>query len=202
MTPITTIIFDLSEVYLTGLKETEIYLSKLWGISEEEFYKKMHGKELNDYFHGKTTEDELIEAVLKNNSWPIGKQEFKELIRQNFKEVEGTREIIEKLKEKGFRLGLLSIHGKEWVEHLEKKFDYHKLFDSILYSFDIEVSKPDKQAYIHILERLKVKPEECLFIDDCSKNVRAAEELGIKGVHFKNSSQLKSELEKMGIAFS
>ena len=124
---------------------------------------------------------------------------IKKAIRNNFAEIKWTREIIEELKNKGYKMGLLSVHAKEWVEYLEKKFDYHKLFHSTMYSFDIGILKPDKRSYLLIMEKLKSKPEECLFIDDSEKNIIAAEELGINVVHFKNPEQLKKELEKLNL---
>ena len=43
------------------------------------------------------------------------------------------------------------------------------------------------------------KPQECLFIDDLIENIQAAELVGIKGIHFKSSRQLKNELLRIGI---
>ena len=39
--------------------------------------------------------------------------------------------------------------------------------------------------------------EEAVFIDDNLRNVKAAEEMGIKSIHFKNPEQLRSELTDM-----
>jgi HAD superfamily hydrolase (TIGR01509 family) len=91
------------------------------------------------------------------------------------------------------------VHGKEWIDYCEKKFDYHKLFCSVTYSFEVGVSKPDPQAFNLILEKLHVTPTECLFIDDSLRNVEAAAKLGINAIQFENSKQLKSELQKLKI---
>jgi len=130
---ITTIIFDLGDVYLKGLWGTHEYLTKKFGkqVVPEDLYNEI----AQEFFLGKMTEEEYWTKILAKNGWPIGISELKEAVRQNFVEIEGTRPIIEKLKENGYRLGLLSVHAKEWIEHLEGKFDFHKLFDSILYSF-------------------------------------------------------------------
>ena len=76
----------------------------------------------------------------------------------NVKSIPLNENIIEKLKDKQFKLGLLSVHAKEWIEYCDKKYGYHRLFDSTLYSFEIAVSKPDKKAYRTILQRLNSKP--------------------------------------------
>ncbi|CAI8611614.1 unnamed protein product [Vicia faba] len=59
--------------------------------------------------------------------------------------------------------------------------------------------KPDTEFYIDALKHLKVDPAYCIFIDDRPKNVEAATEVGIKGVHFKNVDLLCQELSLLGI---
>jgi putative hydrolase of the HAD superfamily len=50
--------------------------------------------------------------------------------------------------------------------------------------------KPGKRIYEILLEKYQLKPEECIFIDDTLANIKSAEELGIKGVHYLHSNQL------------
>lgn len=194
---IKTIIFDLSEVYLRGLFGTHEILTR-------RLKKKIESPDLLTpltikLFEGKMTEDEFWRTLRDKNKWDIRAKELKKIVRMNFGEIEGTREIIEKLKKKGYKLGLLSVHTREWVDHCEKKFDYHKLFHSILYSFEIEVCKPEKRAYELMLKKMGSKAEGCLFIDDNPENLIAAEKLGIKTILFKSASQLKKDLKKMGV---
>ena len=197
---ITTVIFDLGEVYLNGIKGIERHLENILGIPVNEIYPKINGKELRDLFLGKITENLFWKKVIKRNGWKITAKDLKIAIRKNFSEVEGTREIIEKLKNLGYKLGLLSVHAKEWIDHLEKLYDFHKLFDSKVYSFEIKIGKPDERAYLAILKKLKAKPQECLFIDDHERNIVVAEKLKINSILFKNPNQLKKDLLKFNIA--
>lgn len=191
------IIFDLSEVLLHGLLGTEDYLKETYGLEIENSKWKI--KELELFFHGQITEEEYWAAVIKEYNLPLNVDQLKAAVRSNFKEIEGTRNIIISLKEKGYKLGLLSVHTKEWVEYCEEKFGYHQLFDSTMYSFEVSVSKPDTKAYQLILEKLAIKPNECLFIDDTLVNVEAARQLGIQAVQFINAAQLKKDLANLGI---
>ena|SRR3989344_3748066 len=193
------IIFDLSEVYLKGLKGAEKHIAPVLQIPEKKVWDALSSPELISFFHGQISEEDYLEAVIKKNKWDINIETLKKLIRKNFEEIEGTREIIEELKRRDYQLGLLSVHTKEWIEYCNKKFDYHKFFDSILYSFEVAVSKPDKRAYEMIL-KLGKKAEECLFIDDMEKNIQAAREMGINAIVFKNSSQLKKELKSYALS--
>ncbi len=199
---ITTIIFDLSEVYLKGIWMVEEKLENMMDMPKEKI-KAMIFKRPEENFdmlmEGKITEEEYWARLIKNNNLSISIAKLKEAARDNFEEIGGTREIIEDLKKQGYRLGLLSNHSKEWIAHCEKKFDYHKLFNSVLYSFEIGICKPDKRAYEKILEKLNAKPGECLFIDDSRKNIQAAKELGINTILFKSNNQLTDDLLKFGV---
>ncbi len=200
MTKITTIIFDLAEVLLTGLLGMEDHLAPRLKLKKEDIQNQLlHGKESASLFHGEITEEEYWQQMVKKNNWNISTKELKEIVRANFKEIPGTRKIIQKLKDKGYKLGLLSVHTKEWIDHCLMKFDHHKLFHATAYSFEVHVSKPDKKAYESILQKLNAKPEECLFIDDSLKNTIAAKEIGMQTIQFKNAEQLKEELAKLSI---
>lgn len=191
------IIFDLGEVLLHGLLGTEEYISEKYGLKVVNDH--WHIKEIEKFFHGEITEDEYWQAILDKYKWPITLEQLKEAIRQNFKEIEGTREVIQELKKNGYKLGLLSVHAKEWIKYCEEQYGYHQLFDSVLYSFEVAVSKPDRKAYELILEKLQLKPEECVFIDDKLGNITAAQQLGIQGIQFFNAVQLKKDLQDLKI---
>jgi HAD superfamily hydrolase (TIGR01509 family) len=196
---IKTIIFDLAEVYLSGLVGIEFRLAPLLNIDPKTVWAGTQGEALIELFKGKITEEEYWQRMIKRNRWKIDVDTLKRKVRENFGEIEGTRNIIIRLKSMGFKLGLLSTHAKEWIEFCNGKFDYHKLFDSVSYSFEAGVSKPDKKAYRTLLEKLNSKPEECIFIDDHPKNLASAKELGMIAILFTTPKQLENDLAKEGI---
>ena len=59
--------------------------------------------------------------------------------------------------------------------------------------------KPFHEFYQKLLDRYNVNPAQAVFIDDNLRNIKAAEELGIKGIHFHNPVQLKNELTDLGL---
>ena len=46
------------------------------------------------------------------------------------------------------------------------------------------------------LERLRLSPGECLFVDDSARNVQAALDLGFHAIHFTSSAALRTELDE------
>ncbi|MFH1751824.1 MAG: HAD family phosphatase [archaeon] len=196
---IKTIIFDLAEVYLKGTAGLKDYFKDKLLFKASDLKGKVKDIEFNLFMEGKITEDEFWKKIIQRNNLNITIEELKKVVREEFDEIEGTREIIEKLKSKGFKLGLLSDHSREWVDYCNKKFDYHKLFHSTLYSFEAECLKTDKRIFELILEKLGEKPEDCLFIDDKKENIDIAKSIGLKTIQFKDAEQLKKELASQSI---
>jgi len=195
---LTTVIFDLGEVFLRGSDGVEYILEPLLKVSAPKIHQKIENEDLVLLQNGKITENEYWQRIIKNEHWGVKVETLKKAMRSNFGEIEGTRRIIESLREKGYKLGLLSVLGKEWAKYSNRKFCYHKLFHSILYSFQAGISKPSKKVYEMILMELKSQPEECVFIDDTLSNLTPAEKMGMKTIHFLNSKQLRHELIALG----
>ncbi len=199
MSRINTIVFDLSEVYLQWLKWTEYKLSPILWIDPFVINRSFFTERLDLLFHWKISEDEYLFDLINSNNWDIDILSLKKIIRSNFVEIEWTREIIELLKEKWYKLWLLSVHAKEWIEYCNIKYNYHYLFDYVVYSFDIWVSKPNKKSFIYILELLKEEAKNVLFIDDNEKNIEASIKLWINSILFKNSKDLLNKLNRLKI---
>ena len=55
--------------------------------------------------------------------------------------------------------------------------------------------KPDPQIYRIALDKLEVKPDEAVFVDDMRTNVEAARKLGMQGILFQSQEQTLHELK-------
>src|SRR3989344_2129133 len=98
---ISTIIFDLADVLLTGLLGVEKYIFEMYGLRVENSQWKI--KELNEFFHGKISEEKYWEAVIRYHGWQLTVDGLKSAVRRNFREIKGTREIIKELKKNGYK---------------------------------------------------------------------------------------------------
>lgn len=123
---------------------------------------------------------------------------FTKTIRSNIIENKPLYNLITKLKKKCYKLGILSIQQHLSKESLIPK-KYKEIFDSMVISCDDNVRKPDLKSFELILKRLKVRPEEALFVDDKQENLDAAKKLEINTLIFKNNKQFFSELKERGI---
>ena len=114
-------------------------------------------------------------------------------------EEKNTVNILEALN-KQYSIWLLSnTNPKHIQDEIEKRYLFPSLVNGAVYSFDVGVRKPEKEIYEIAMQRANANPQECLFIDDLLENIQAAKQIGIEGVHFISSEQLKQELVHLGI---
>ncbi|KAH9670883.1 Flavin mononucleotide hydrolase 1 chloroplatic [Citrus sinensis] len=97
-------------------------------------------------------------------------------------------------------------HPNAWIEFemgMISEMELARKFFKDGRPFDLEGKrKPDPDLYLEVLRQLKVDPANCIFIDDRIRNVEAAVEVGIVGLHFKNANLLRDDLSQMGINIS
>lgn len=193
---ITTIIFDLSEVLISGLIGIEKQLAPLVNLSEDKFLKGLRTESFKALMKGKISEDEYLGDVFVRNEWKADKQIFKAIIRKNFhNEVEGMIGLIEELN-KSYRLILLSDHAKEWIEYIDKIHPFLNLFDKKYYSFQSGEIKREKRIFELLLRENSLSSVECIFIDDSPANIKVANEAGLQTIQFDGINNLTKQLRE------
>ena len=111
-------------------------------------------------------------------------------------ETDGIRDLMLSLKAHGYRLLGLS-NWSSRVYDVINKFDIFNLIEDSLISKDVHQLKPNKDIYESFLNKFDVKAAECVFIDDKPENIEGCKTVGMNGIVFKNSNQLKHELDKL-----
>lgn len=104
-----------------------------------------------------------------------------------------------RLRERGLKTAILSNMGDSVHESIERAFDWIGRFDVRVWSYELRVAKPDPEIYEHVLQKLEVRPEEALFLDDKLVNIEAAHALRMKGIVFSDVKQLRADLVAAGL---
>jgi HAD superfamily hydrolase (TIGR01509 family) len=86
--------------------------------------------------------------------------------------------MLKKLKEKGYQLAVCSNAILNSVEIMLKKSRLWEYFDFVLSNEDVTYPKPDPDIYLKAFEKLKLKPKECLIVEDAEHGKRAAQDSG------------------------
>ena len=102
------------------------------------------------------------------------------------------------LKKLGLKTGIFSNSNSILRERL-KELDLLELADVLVISGEIGHQKQHKEAFQVLFEKLELKPEEVVFIDDTPRSLEKADEIGYIPILFKNNEQLKDDLKELGI---
>lgn len=120
--------------------------------------------------------------------------EFKKFTKKN----KSVIQIAKTLKKKGYRTGIVSNVSEEH-KNIIKKQSIYSIFHPVVLSCDVGYMKPGKKIFTIFLRKAKLKPNECIFIDDRKEHLHYPESLGIKTIHFRNAKQLARDLNKYGV---
>jgi putative hydrolase of the HAD superfamily len=110
--------------------------------------------------------------------------------------------LIELLKGK-YPLIAFSGNIRSRVQYLEEKYDFRKLFDIEIYSFDYHLTKPEKEFVEVMIRKAGCEAHAIVYIDDNEIYARPARDLGVQVVIYSRgqSDKLRMELQRLGVAF-
>jgi putative hydrolase of the HAD superfamily len=77
----------------------------------------------------------------------------------------------------------------------EQQHHFDEMCDLIIYSHEVEMSKPDRRIYELTCERLGVQPAEIVFLDDHEPCIVAAREFGMHAILFQETSQAIADIQ-------
>lgn len=113
--------------------------------------------------------------------------------------IDGVVDVLAELKERGVPLYAITNFSAETFPPQRERFDFLSWFDGIVVSGVERVMKPDPRIFRILFDRYAVAPDSAVFIDDVAANAAAATALGIHGIHFRSSGQLRRELATVGL---
>lgn len=171
--------------------------------SLEPFYKK--------YFQGKA---DLIaaaeERMQASNRGEITYEQFVQYLAQaagiSYEEAyifldsnpknEELLQYIRKRLKPSFKIGFLSNASDDWLEELFTGEDL-ALFDAFVLSYQTGFAKPEAQIYEIAAEKLGVRLDECLFIDDREDYCEGARSVGMRAVQYTDFENCKNAIEEL-----
>ena len=86
--------------------------------------------------------------------------------------------MIHQLKRDGYRMAVCSNAVRESVELMLRASGLFDLFEFTVSNEDVKNPKPDPEMYRIAFERLRLKPEECVIIEDAGHGIEAAKRSG------------------------
>ena len=197
MNMIKLIIFDIGDVIINFNDDEYIsYITKKLHINAKDFTKCL-GPLVVKMEYGamrlKETEDTLAKRFNTSDSGLEWVKSYKKMAKLN----RPVLELVNHLS-KRYKIALLSNVGRaRYIEGLQLTKGIKT--DHVFASCYIKMRKPEARIYRYALEKMKINPEEAIFIDNMEENVIGARKLGIKSILFIGYKPLVRDLKKLKI---
>ena len=192
------VIFDMDGV----LVDTE----PLWSRGDKEFFRKK-GIKYNDEFKaeimGKSQERN---ARFYKNKFNL-KEPVRELMKDRIKIIHdlykrrisakpGALNLIKQLYKNNYVIALASNSSMKLINIALKRFDLDRYFSVKISGESVKRGKPAPDIYLAAARKIKVKPSECLVIEDTSSGISAAKKAGMFCVALFDKRYTKKETLK------
>ena len=186
-------IFDLDNTLYSGQtkvfeqvdKKMSSFISEKLNISIQEA-KKIQKK----YFHKYNT---TLSGMIKHHK--IDANEFLEFVHDvNLDFLKKNKELEKEIARISGKKIIFTNGSKAHAENVTKKIGINKLFDGVFDIVDADfIPKPSIESYKKIIQKYKIEPQYCIFIEDIARNLKPAHELGMKTVWIKNDEPWAAE---------
>lgn len=198
---INTIIFDIGNV-LVQFRWKE-YLTDC-GYDEETIEKIGRATVKTDLWkewdRGVIDEDEMIRLCCAQD--PTIEQGIRALFHAPEKLIEVyhySTELVKQLKANGYQVYLLSNYSKNHFEIDKEYFDFIPHVDGGIISYEIKHVKPEPEIYEALIAKYKFNPEEAVFLDDLTENLKGAADFGIHTILVRSYEQILEDLRGLGV---
>ncbi len=197
---ITNIVFDFGGV-LVDWNPKYLYEKIFTDKSELNYFlTEVLPPDWNDRFDmGGSFQENIDELSLKYPKYKYAIQMYKDRWTETIKgEIFINTALLEPLSKKYPLYGLTNWSAETFPIAYER-YSFFSIFEGIVVSGVEKVIKPNPDIYKILLSRYNLKPENTIFIDDNINNIKMANNLNINTIHYKNTVNVKDELNKFGV---
>ena len=141
---------------------------------------------------------ELTEAEFEPLFGPLlGVRESEGLVNRLFAGMRPDQAMVQAVKRArraGVRTGLIS---NSWGAGRYDRDSFPELFDGVVISGEVGLHKPEPDIFRMGAERVGLKPEDCVFVDDLRENCAGAERVGMTPVLHRGADRTLPQLERL-----
>lgn len=104
---------------------------------------------------------------------------------------------VKSLKSKNYKTAILSNISTNWIIDMLLSQEEQSYFDEYIFSYKVGLLKPNPDIFNLTCDKLGVDLSQAIFIDDNSGFCDAAEQIGLKSVHFEDNEQVINRVNKL-----
>lgn len=168
------------------------------------------GDDLNlQNYVGRSAKSFFSDVIAKypelGDDWEVLAKKKHELYQKILREdpdlepIDGITELLARLKENGYKIGLGSSSVMANVQLVLTRFGIIDYFDAIAAGSEVENAKPAPDVYLLAASRLGVAPENCTVVEDAGAGVMAAKAAGMRCIAIKNPNSGEQDLSKADV---
>ncbi len=198
---IKSIISDLGNVLIYF--DNNIFFKKIAAyspLSEDEIIQKVltHLELSRSFDMGKVTPEKFYTLAAQIFKAEIDKNTFFSIYNNIFSLNMPNVDLLKSFQSE-YKLVMCSNTDVERFGFVKKRFSEVLFFNKYVVSYEVGFMKPHPRIFEVALEEAGTRPEESVFIDDLEENTAAAEKLGLFTVLLNPDTNLKYELQKIGV---
>lgn len=150
-------------------------------------YGKFLSKEENDQRYIGITDTDAAEDMVQRFGLPISANQLVQEVQDKYKKIivhgipgqPGLLELLKDLKDHGYQTSIASGSTIEEIEMVIKGLGIGGYMDSYTSAYEVDKGKPAPDVFLKAAERLEVRPEECLVLEDAPSGILAAKLAGM-----------------------
>lgn len=187
------IVLDVGGIFFDDSKRN---IQKLLNKNCDNIYKIAYGSGFKKCLLGEISVQEHINSLKDEKDFnDISYILKKENLIKSYPLIKNNFEYIKGLRKRGYKLFLLTNITEDSYNYINELINIDETFDGGIYSYQEHLIKPDYDIYNLLINRFNLNKDETIFFDDKEKNVKAANEVGIKSYVFTSINDIESKLE-------
>jgi putative hydrolase of the HAD superfamily len=198
---ITTLFWDIGGVILTNGWDHNSRMAavQMFGLDWEEF-RERHDLSFPAFDAGQITLNQYLDRTLFYRERRFTREEFTAFMFAQSKEYAETRAVLSDVAGTGkYYVASINNEPRELNQYRIEAFNLRKDFQAFFSSCYLNARKPEETIYQIALEVTQRSPENSVFIDDRTLNLENPRRLGMHVVHHQHATQLRADLQALGI---
>ena len=191
------LLFDLDGVLLN----TEYMAYTIW----RDFLKENQNYDLEISTYAKAcggppdTFDKVMEELIPGDTQALHEYWVAQVLERTktgrIPVMDGFQELKAYLQTFPGKKGMVTSNGGLFLKGYMGLFKFDEMFDDIVYGMMVQKRKPAPDIYLLACERLGVKPEHCLAVEDSLWGLMAAQNAGVDVLHMEGIPEIPREIK-------
>ena len=203
MSSIKAICFDLDGVYFTpqGKQSFHRALSEEFGADSKKVDEIMYRSDvMRDLVTGRIEPHEFWEYLRNETNITADDDVLQARWVRDYSVDENVQKAVRSAKRQGYVTCVCTNNNSARLPILKSEFKLSEEFNVIVSSHEVGFTKPSKEIFQFLLEKIVVQPNELVYSDDNPERLRGAKELGITVFVYEDFNQFLSQLRELGVS--